>query len=435
MAKDWTDSLRKKMDNYSETPGDEVWKGIAVKTGMAGRRRIPVWIPSLAAAAAVVAGVFLVTLHTDAPEDIIAVAESPKNEDTMLASNDLESTGIDSESDGITGMEESPATVDAVSLKEYAMAAVNENFPKRATGEEASARSTNRNVAGSAAGTVTGTPNGEAARAAVETASARITEDDNAGEIIQSATWTDWEETKPGKKSNKGFTIGLGASGSGKANGSLSRPTALAMGANPLLSNDIGTAWTATALKDKVGSLTFDQPEVQTEYTHRIPVKIGLTARYYIGRFGFETGLDYSILTSDITTGEKGNTWSSGTQTLQYLGIPLNASFSLLDKRFVTLYLSAGGEMEKCLKGRTRIDEYEDGSYLRSTSNVLKVKPLQWSVNAAAGVQVNILRNLGAYVEPGVVHHFDNGAKVRSSYTDRPTDFSLRFGLRYSFGL
>ncbi|MGM9768091.1 MAG: outer membrane beta-barrel protein [Candidatus Cryptobacteroides sp.] len=420
MAKDWTDSLRKKMDNYSETPGDEVWKGIAVKTGMAGRRRIPVWIPSLAAAAAVVAGVFLVTLHTDAPEDIIAVAESPAN-------------------------------VDAVSTKEYAMAAVNENFPERSTGEKATAWSTNGNVAGSAAGTVAGTPagtvagtpagtvagtpNGEAARAAVGTASTKITEEDNAGEIIQSATWTDWEETKPGKRRNKGFTIGLGASGSGKANGSLSRPTALAMGANPLLSNDIGTAWTATALKDKVGSLTFDQPEVQTAYSHRIPVKIGLTARYYIGRFGIETGLDYSILTSGITTGEKGKTWSSGTQTLQYLGIPLNASFNLLDKRFVTLYLSAGGEMEKCVKGKTKIDEYEDGSYLRSTDTSLKIRALQWSVNAAAGLQVNILPNLGAYVEPGVVHHFVKNSRVRSSYTDRPTDFSLRFGLRYSFGL
>ena len=120
---------------------------------------------------------------------------------------------------------------------------------------------------------------------------------------------------------------------------------------------------------------------------------------------------------------------------MQYLGIPLNASFNLLDKRFVTLYLSAGGEMEKCLKGRTRIDEYEDGSYLRSTDTSLKIRALQWSVNAAAGLQVNILPSLGAYVEPGVVHHFVKNSRVRSIYTDRPTDFSLRFGLRYSFGL
>lgn len=422
MAKDWTDSLRKKMDNYSETPGDEVWKGIAVKTGMAGRRRIPVWIPSLAAAAAVVAGVFLVTRPSapSAAPEAIAVVPGNVNEYNLLAFNESETVPeILPEEDG------RPVATRRISPKtEPAKAMVAARGSQEVLQADTYADETLPQAGQELTGTNTETKP-EERQAAGETI------DNNE---IQSAVWSDWEEAGTASR-KKGFTIGVGASGSGKANGSLSRPTALAMGANPLLSNDIGTAWTATAIKDKVGSLTFDQPEVQTEYSHRIPVKIGLTARYYIGRFGIETGLDYSILTSDITTGEKGKTWSSGTQTLQYLGIPLNASFNLLDKRFVTLYLSAGGEMEKCLKGRTRIDEYEDGSYLRSTSNVLKVKPLQWSVNAAAGVQVNILRNLGAYVEPGVVHHFDNGAKVRSSYTDRPTDFSLRFGLRYSFGL
>ena len=145
--------------------------------------------------------------------------------------------------------------------------------------------------------------------------------------------------------------------------------------------------------------------------------------------------MDYSILTSDLKTGEEGKTWSKGTQTLQYIGIPLNASFNLLDKRYLTLYLSAGGEMEKCVKGRTKADEYEDGRYMRTTDTPVKLKTLQWSVNAAAGLQVNILRELGVYVEPGVVHHFGKAQKVHSIYTDRPTDFSLRFGLRYSFGL
>ena len=91
--------------------------------------------------------------------------------------------------------------------------------------------------------------------------------------------------------------------------------------------------------------------------------------------------------------------------------------------------------MEKCVKGRTKADEYEDGRYMRTTDTPVNLKALQWSVNAAAGLQVNILRELGVYVEPGVVHHFGNAQKVHSIYTDRPTDFSLRFGLRYSFGL
>ncbi|MGN1233683.1 MAG: porin family protein [Candidatus Cryptobacteroides sp.] len=430
MAKDWTSHLKEKIDNYAETPGEDVWEGVAERAGIARRRPLPVWIPSLAAAAALVAGVFLVTRSNDVPEDVVAVAERPVNEDNMLAFNDVESDNVKLETESA-----------AVALKETKVAPV-------AQKETMVARLALKKAAES--GADVNNPAAFAARTDTAMESA-ITEETVAGTVqavepkesvdsvepeenLQYATWTDWEEPKATKK-KKGFTVGIGASGSGRAAGSLNRPTALAMGANPLLSNDSGTAWTSAALKDKVGSLTFDQPEVQTEYSHRIPVKIGLTARYNIGRFGLETGLDYSILTSDLKTGEEGKTWSKGTQTLQYIGIPVNASFNFLDKRYVTLYISAGGEMEKCVRGRTKTDEYEDGKYLRTTDNSLKVKPLQWSVNAAAGVQVNILRNLGAYVEPGVVHHFDNGAKVRSSYTDRPTDFSLRFGLRYSFGL
>ena len=418
MAKDWTDRLKEKMDNYTEMPGEEVWKGVAERTGIAGRRRIPVWIPSMAAAAAVVAGVFIAMKNVDRREDIdiVAVAESPVNEDNTLAFNDVESVNVAERTMSVEG-HKSLGTAKAA-LVHRTVVADDGTFADETS------------LAEKVAGTPEPFEDTGTEQEAVPQNTTETYEDGN----LQSAVWTDWEEPRT-VNSKKGFSVGVGASGSGRAAGSLNRPTALAMGANPLMSNDYSTASTSATIRDKVGSLTFDQPEVQTEYTHRIPVKVGLAARYNIGRFGFETGLDYSILTSDLKTGEEGKTWSKGTQTLQYIGIPVNASFNLLDKRYVTLYISAGGEMEKCVRGRTKTDEYEDGKYLRTTDNSLKVKPLQWSVNAAAGVQVNILRSLGAYVEPGVVHHFDNGAKVRSSYTDKPTDFSLRFGLRYSFGL
>ncbi|MGM9739653.1 MAG: porin family protein [Candidatus Cryptobacteroides sp.] len=424
MAKDWTNHLKDKMDNYTEMPGEEVWKGIAVRTGIAGRRRIPVWIPSMAAAAAVVAGVFIAMKNVDRREDIdiVAVAENPVNEGNTLAFNDVESVNVAEETMALENPK-AHGTMKAAALDREVVIGKASAAGKEIGAEKVDAA---EKVAGiTETGEGTGTMEEEVPQNTTETY-----EDGN----LQSAVWTDWEEPKTARR-KKGFSVGVGASGSGRTAGSLNRPTALAMGANPLLSNDYYTALTSSALRDKVGSLTFDQPEVQTEYTHRIPVKVGLAARYNIGRFGFETGLDYSILTSDLKTGEEGKTWSKGTQTLHYIGIPVNASFNFLDKRYVTLYISAGGEMEKCVRGRTKTDEYEDGKYLRTTDNSLKVKPLQWSVNAAAGVQVNILRSLGAYVEPGVIHHFDNGAKVRSSYTDKPTDFSLRFGLRYSFGL
>ena len=55
--------------------------------------------------------------------------------------------------------------------------------------------------------------------------------------------------------------------------------------------------------------------------------------------------------------------------------------------------------------------------------NAITPKGLLWSVNATAGVQVNVLPSLGIYVEPGMRHHFKNDRQPRSSYTDKPTNW------------
>ena len=430
MAKDWTDSLRDRLDNYAETPGEEVWMGIAARTGISGRRRFPVWIPALASAAAAIAGVFLAVQHSGPVAEPIAVAEKPADQVSLLSLNDLstESESI-AETSVNTAAQNNPVTMMANFSRKTAycsMPAGAVEEPEPAVMEETEAEMTGSEPA------VRDGMAGKGTEQLSKAASAR--HDHQESEDVGYSGWTDLEEEASPKR-KQGFSLGIGASGSRHTAGSTSQPTALAMGANPLTAGSTGTAWTSTELRNNFSSLTFDQPEVKKEYSHRIPVKIGLSARYNIGRFGFETGLDYSILTSDITTGEEGKTWSRGTQTLQYIGIPLNVSFNLLDKRYVTLYAAAGGELEKCVRGRIKADEHEDGKYLRTTDSRLTIKPLQWSINASAGIQVNILRELGLYVEPGVVHHFGNGSEIRSSYTDRPTDFSLRFGLRYSFGL
>ena len=167
-----------------------------------------------------------------------------------------------------------------------------------------------------------------------------------------------------------------------------------------------------------------------------MPVKIGASIRYDFNKFlGIESGLTYSFLSSDLKTGEEGavSGWSKGVQSMHYLGIPLNLSFNIFSSRYFNAYVTAGGLMEKCVRGSLKTDEYLDGKYHGSSSTSLKQKGLQWSVNGAAGIQVNILPQLGLYMEPGVSHHFSNNSKLRTIYYDKPTDFSLSFGLRYTF--
>ena len=89
---------------------------------------------------------------------------------------------------------------------------------------------------------------------------------------------------------------------------------------------------------------------------------------------------------------------------------------------------------EKCVSGKVRITETVSGVRQGDAQNVdLTVKPVLWSLNAAAGIQVNLSSNLGLYAEPGVSYHFDDGSSVETIYKDRPFDFVMTFGARFSF--
>ena len=72
-------------------------------------------------------------------------------------------------------------------------------------------------------------------------------------------------------------------------------------------------------------------------------------------------------------------------QKLHYVGIPLRANWNFLDKKLVTLYVSGGGMIEKCVYGKL-------GSEKET------VKPLQFSVSGAVGVQLNATKRIGIYM-------------------------------------
>ena len=56
----------------------------------------------------------------------------------------------------------------------------------------------------------------------------------------------------------------------------------------------------------------------------------------------------------------------------------------------------------------------------------------QFSVQAAADAQLNIIPQAGIYVEPGVTWYPNNGSQVDNVFKDRPLQPTLQFGLRYT---
>ena len=454
MKQDWSDTLKQKMAGYEERPSDELWAALSEKAGLQESRRkvIPVWFWGLSAAAALMAGIFVVTKVNDKSVNAlggitadVAVSEPvdadvPEPVERTLAKDLAEVKSAESVSlaDMAVGRKQKAAKVgikQMVKARKAKSALIAEAVPVEsrvgAGVVEDSAESADTSIL----------ENQDVDAVPVESSVSAVAENVTSVNAEEQAamSWDEYLKETPSEKARArrsgGFSAGIVAGGAVGGNTSGSKPTAMVMGANPLAAGVTKTDWID---KDsKASAIVYNQPEVQEEYSHKIPVKVGLTARYNItGRLGVETGLTYSILSSSVKIGnsETGKNWSTGSQTLHYLGIPLNISFNILNSRYVNIYVTGGGMMEKSISGSIKTDEYVDGKFDRTLTTNISPKGLQWSVNAAAGIQANILPQLGFFVEPGVSHHFKNGSRVRSIYTDKPTDFSLGFGLRYSFG-
>lgn len=462
MKQDWTDTLKQKMAGYEERPSDELWAALSEKAGLQESRRkvIPVWFWGLSAAAALMAGIFVVTkvnnksvnalggitadvtvsepVDAEVSEPIDTAVPEPVEMTLVEELVEMKSEEAMSLADVAVGRRQEAAKVgikQAVKDRKAKSALIAEAVPV----ESRVAAGVVEDSAESADTSVLENQNVDAVP--VESSVSAVNEDVTSVNAEEQAamSWDEYLKETPSEKARArrsgGFSAGIVAGGAVGGNTSGSKPTAMVMGANPLAAGVTKTDWID---KDsKASAIVYNQPEVQEEYSHKIPVKVGLTARYNItGRLGVETGLTYSVLSSSVKIGnsETGKNWSTGSQTLHYLGIPLNISFNILNSRYVNIYVSGGGMMEKSISGSIKTDEYVDGKFDRTLTTNISPKGLQWSVNAAAGIQANILPQLGFFVEPGVSHHFKNGSRVRSIYTDKPTDFSLGFGLRYSFG-
>ena len=173
---------------------------------------------------------------------------------------------------------------------------------------------------------------------------------------------------------------------------------------------------------------------VKTEYKHRLPVRVGFNVAYRLtDRLSVESGVSYTRLSSDMKDGTKDN-YSSGSQKLDYIGVPLNVKYRAFGYRRLSVYASAGLLTEKCVSGKTTHEYVISGEKKKHEAEDVAVKPWQLSVNAALGAQFDVLRNVGVYVEPGVSYYFDDRSTLSTIYKEKPLNFNLNLGVRYTIG-
>ena len=184
-----------------------------------------------------------------------------------------------------------------------------------------------------------------------------------------------------------------------------------------------------------LGALAFNQgQEIETKAKHQLPIRAGLLFSYEISnRFGIESGITYTYLTSDIREGNE-NLYFTNRQQLHYVGIPLKFRYKILDIRDLELYSSLGGLSEKCVSGDLKKSYFFDNQITQTENEKIKVKPWQWSANTSLGIQYNFSSVVGIYAEPGVSYFFKNNSQIETIYTDKPFNFNFSLGLRFSFG-
>lgn len=168
------------------------------------------------------------------------------------------------------------------------------------------------------------------------------------------------------------------------------------------------------------------EPVIEEHANHHQPIRLGVSVRYQLSpRWSIEAGLSYSYLSSDITRKTAVKT-SKIEQKLSYIGIPVNANYTLWSNRRFNVYASAGAVVEKMVSGSRYNEDYA------KTENVT-ISPLQFSLNCAAGAEFNLDRIISIYAEPGLTYHFDNHSTIPTFYQDNPFGFNLNLGLRLNF--
>ena len=408
MKDDLLNSIKDRLDSYEESAPEGLWSDIEASVFPKEKPRKAAFVPWmwLSAAAAAVAAVLIVTN---------TLSNDPK-EDRIVAQTDITPSSSVNPGDDPASSEELAsllADADVMPVEPAAPGRVG-SMPVKSVPENQASLEPEPEMAAEAEPDVVLEPESEMVVEAEPTVPVEQEQDRRVATNHDGEDWSGYMSATDDGEAGFLSRISMKASLAGAATQSQDvsnyDPAMFYYGSGDTRSSGYSDEPTrAFAPMDPLISAS----SVETDTRHHRPVRMSLTFHMPLGgKFGVETGASYTLLRSTVTT-TSGSTVNRNIQTLKYLGIPVNLTADLYGNDWCRLYLSGGGMAEKCVSG--------------------EIKPLLWSLNAAAGAQINLGRSLGIYAEPGLSYHFDDGSPVRTIYKDRPLDFMMTLGARMSF--
>ncbi|MEF9480142.1 outer membrane beta-barrel protein [Chryseobacterium sp. RRHN12] len=196
---------------------------------------------------------------------------------------------------------------------------------------------------------------------------------------------------------------------------------------------NVEQVWTTSEFHDDplTAILLANQSQpVEARIRHKVPVTFGLSVYYNLGKkWGIGTGVNYTKLSSELHSGSDNN-YIKGDQTVHYIGIPVQINYNVIQKGKFTGYVTGGALVEKPVAGSITTTYVVNDEIKESSKESLVPKPLQFSVNAAAGLQLKIIDKVGIYAEPGIGYHFKKENAPNTIYKEKPLHFNMKFGVR-----
>ncbi|MBB4806826.1 hypothetical protein HNP38_002122 [Chryseobacterium defluvii] len=176
--------------------------------------------------------------------------------------------------------------------------------------------------------------------------------------------------------------------------------------------------------------LANQEEEVKATVKHKVPVTFGVSLYRNLGkRWGIGTGVNYTKLSSELRSGSTTSLIKTD-QSVHYIGIPIQVNYNVVQKGKFTGYITGGALVEKAVAGSVKTQYIVNDEIKEEKKEKLESKPVQFSVNTAAGVQYKIIKNVGVYAEPGVGYHFRDNSSLNTLYKDKPLNFNMKFGIR-----
>ena len=152
--------------------------------------------------------------------------------------------------------------------------------------------------------------------------------------------------------------------------------------------------------------------------THHKPYSLGVSVRVPItDRLAVISGLVYTRLKSNFSSRY------SKEQTLYYLGVPLGATYSLWCYKRFSIYTIGGVQADFNIKATVKDKAHA------SDINIGKDR-VQFSGMLGPGLQFDITKDFGIYVEPTARYYFNNGSDIENYFKDKPWNINLNAGLR-----